>query len=143
LEVALVIVDTSVWIDYLRNERNAETDWLDQRIERQGVGLTDLILTEVLQGVLNDSVFRMVLQDLSEFTMFDTGGVPFAIRSAANYRMLRSKGVTVRKTIDCLTATFCIEGKHTLLHRDRDFDGFERFLGLRVLHPPTADNPRH
>jgi hypothetical protein len=103
-------------------------------IQRTRVGLTDLILCEVAQGVRRDAAFWRLIEDLSEFEIFSTGGAALAVASASNYRALRAKGHTVRKTIACLIATFCIENGHVLLHRDRDFDPFEQYLGLRVIH---------
>ena len=131
----MVIVDTTVWIDYLAGVANAETIWLDRELTNQRLGLTDLIFCEVLQGVRTDAEFRRVRGELLDFEIFDTGGLSLALASARNYRTLRGLGHTVRKTIDCLIATFCLENDHTLLHRDRDFDAFEKHLGLRVLHP--------
>ncbi len=131
----MVIVDTTVWIDYLRGTDNPETFWLDQELTRQRLGLTDLILCEVLQGVPGHSLFAQVRDELLVFHVFGTGGQELATASALNYRTLREQGYTVRRTIDCLIATFCMQAGHELLHRDRDFDVFERALGLRVVHP--------
>ena len=131
----MVIVDTTVWIDYLAGIANPQTSWLDREMERQRLGLTDLILCEVLQGVLDDVAFKQVRQDLSRFHVFHTGGIDLAIAAAQNYRSLRGRGHTLRKTIDCLIATFCLREGHGLLHRDHDFDPFEKHLGLRVVHP--------
>ncbi len=130
----MVIVDTTVWIDYLRGAENPETAWLDRELTRQRLGLTDLILCEVLQGVRGDVAFGQVRDELLGFQVFETGGKDLAIASALNYRALREKGYTVRRTIDCLIATFCLQAGHELLHRDRDFDGFEKGMGLRVVH---------
>jgi predicted nucleic acid-binding protein len=131
----MVIVDTTVWIDYLGGVANQQTSWLDHELGRQRLGLTDLILCEVLQGIRNDAAFTQVRRDLLKFRLFDTGGTDLAVASAQNYRSLRRAGYTVRKTIDCLIATFCLEAGHELLHRDHDFDPFEQHLGLRVVHP--------
>lgn len=131
----MTIVDTTVWIDYLRGAANPHTDWLDRELNRQRLGLTDLILCEILQGIGGDSTFTRVRRDLSRFEVFDTGGEAMAVAAARNYRLLRSRGHTVRKTIDCLIATFCLRERHSLLHRDHDFDPFEKHLGLRVVHP--------
>jgi len=131
----MVIVDTTVWIDYLRGTNNPETIWLDQELTRQRLGLTDLILCEVLQGIRDTAQFAQVRDELLTFHLFETGGKELAIASALNYRKLRDQGYTVRRTIDCLIATFCLQTGHELLHRDRDFDVFEKALGLRVLHP--------
>ena len=131
----MVIVDTTVWIDYLQGAQNAETDWLDTELNRQRLGLTDIILCEVLQGVRDDVIAKQVETSLTKCEVFDMGGVVLAREAARNYRTLRSHGHTVRKTIDCLIATFCLRGEHSLLHRDRDFEPFEKFLGLSVVHP--------
>ena len=131
----MVIVDTTVWIDYFRGTDNPETIWLDQRLTQQRLGLTDLILCEVLQGVRDRDSFEQVRDELLNFQLFETGGKNLAVASALNYRSLREQGYTVRRTIDCLIATFCLHAGHELLHRDRDFDPFEKALGLRVVHP--------
>jgi predicted nucleic acid-binding protein len=131
----MVIVDTTVWIDYLRGLRNAQTDYFDRELSRQRFGLTDLILCETLQGVSDETAFMRVLRDLRKFELFETGGEELAIEAARNFRRLRRRGHTVRKTIDCLIATFCLRHGHSLLHRDRDYDHFEDFLGLAVIHP--------
>jgi predicted nucleic acid-binding protein len=131
----VVIVDTTVWIDYLDGRRNPETDYLDRELPRQRFGLTDLILCETLQGVRDDKAFARVLRDLRKFALFETGGEQLAIEAARNFRLLRRRGHTVRKTIDCLIATFCLRHGHSLLHRDRDYDPFEHFLRLAVVHP--------
>jgi len=131
----MTIVDTTVWIDYLAGTANPHTQWLDRELNQQRLGLTDLILCEVLQGIRGDSTFARIRRDLSRFEVFDTGGETLAVASAQNYRFLRARGHTIRKTIDCLIATFCLSGGHVLLHRDRDFDLFEKHVGLLVVHP--------
>jgi len=131
----MIIVDTTVWIDYLGGFVNPDTTWLNPELTRERLALTDLILCEVLQGIQNDSEFHRVRSDLLEFEIFDSGGLSLALASARNYRTLRKLGYTARKTVDYFIASFCLENNHTLLHRDRDFDAFEKYLGLRVLHP--------
>ena len=131
----MTIVDATVWIDYLGGTVNPHTDWLDRQLERQRLGLTDLILCEVLQGIRDEPDFRRVRRELSRFALFQTGGEELAVASAQNYRLLRVRGYTVRKTIDCLIASFCLLDGHSLLHRDRDFDAFEQHLGLQVIQP--------
>ncbi|HUK49237.1 MAG TPA: PIN domain nuclease [Terriglobales bacterium] len=131
----MVIIDTTVWIDYLRATDTLETRWLDQHLTQERLGLTDLILCEVLQGIRSANSFAAVRDELLQFHVFETGGIDLAIAAARNYRNLREQGHTVRKTIDCLIATFCIEAGHALLHRDRDFDIFENQLGLSVIRP--------
>jgi hypothetical protein len=131
----VVIVDTTVCVDYFQGFDNFETDWLNAELDRQRLGLTDIILCEVLQGVRDDVVAKDVERRLLKLEVFETGGIALARDAAHNYRVLRSRGYTVRKTVDCLIATFCLRGDHSLLHRDRDFDPFEKFLALSVIHP--------
>ena len=131
----MVIIDTTVWVDYLRGVRNRETDYFDREVGRQRFGLTDLILCETLQGVGDEKAFTRVLRELRKFEIFETGGKELAIEAAKNFRTLRQRERTVRKTIDCLIATFCLRKGHSLLHRDRDYDHFEDVLGLAVVHP--------
>jgi predicted nucleic acid-binding protein len=130
----VVIVDTTVWVDYLRGVTNRETDWVHAELDRQRLGLTDLILCEVLQGVRNDVAAKAVEREFLKLEVFEMGGADLAREAARNYRTLRSHGHTVRKTIDCLIATFCIRAQHSLIHRDRDFDPFEKFLELSIIH---------
>jgi predicted nucleic acid-binding protein len=131
----MVIVDTTVWIDYFRCVDNPETNWLDKNLSLKRLGLTDLILCEVLQGIRDHDEFAQARAELLKLRVFSTGGIELAIIAAQNYRELRLRGYTVLKTIDCLIATFCLQGGHELLHRDRDYDSFQEFLGLRVLRP--------
>ncbi len=130
----MILVDASVWIDYLRGTSTPQSDWLDQELSARPFGLTDLTLCEVLQGV-SDREAAGVRDRLLLLSVFPTGGTELALAASDNYRRLRDRGFTIRKTIDCWIATFCLREDHTLLHRDRDFDPFERFLGLRVIHP--------
>jgi len=130
----MVIVDTTVWIDYLGGSSNPETKWLDEALPHKRLGLTDLILCEVLQGIRNDVAFRSIRDDIMRFKIFSPGGPDLAVAAAHNYRTLRRRGFTVRRTIDCWIATFCIFSGYQLLHRDRDFDPFEEVLGLEVVH---------
>ena len=131
----MVIVDTTVWIDFLGGHPTAEAAWLDRELTRQRLGLTDLILCEILQGIPTEGEAARTLKELRRFAVFANGGVELAVAAARNYRALRTRGRTVRKTIDCLIATFCLVHQHSLLHRDRAFDPFEDVLGLRVVHP--------
>jgi predicted nucleic acid-binding protein len=129
----MVIVDTTVWIDYLGGNSNAETVWLDREMPLQRIGLTDMILCEVLQGIRDADEFRRIRDQLLGFDVFSTGGAESAITAAANYRVLRQHGYTVRKTVDCWIATFCLLTGNQLLHRDKDYEPFEKVLGLRVV----------
>lgn len=131
----MIIVDTTVWIDYLNGVKTPQTDWLDTEVERQRLGLTDLILCEILQGVKNEEQATETRRELMKFEVMPMSGIDLAVAAAQNYRKLRAQGRTVRKTVDCLIATFCLLNGHALLHNDRDFDPFEEMLGLRVIHP--------
>ena len=131
----MIIVDTTVWIDYFRGASNPETLWLERELPVQRLGITDLNVCEVLQGICDTRTFARVRDELLKLHVFATSGAPLAIAAAENCRALCSRGHTVRKTIDCLIATFCLEAGHPLLHRDRDFDPFEKFLGLKVVKP--------
>ena len=131
----MVLVDTTVWIDYLNGIATPESEWLDRETPRRRLGLLDLMVCEILQGLATDDDAARVLRQLRRFEIFETGGVELAATAARNYRQLRQRGRTVRKTIDCLIATFCVREGHTLLHADRDFDAFEELLHLQVVHP--------
>jgi predicted nucleic acid-binding protein len=131
----LLLVDSTVWIDYFNGQITPQTDYLDHVLSDEIVLVGDLILAEVLQGYRSDAEFERALRVLNRFTQTSLGTPSLAVQSARNYRQLRVLGITVRKTIDCLIATYCIENGHSLLHNDSDFDGFERRLGLSVIHP--------
>jgi predicted nucleic acid-binding protein len=111
----VVIVDTTVWIDYLQGTSNPETEWLEAELDRQRLGLTNIILCEVLQGVCDEPTAIDVERQLLKLEVFESGGVDLAREAARNYRILRSRGHSVRKTIDCLVATFCIREQHSLV----------------------------
>jgi predicted nucleic acid-binding protein len=129
----MVIVDTTVWIDYFRGVKNPQALWLEAEAQRKRLGLTDLILSEVLQGIREDEEFLKVQVELLKFQVFTAGGIDLAVRAAENFRKLRRKGFTIRRVADCWIATFCLREGHELLHRDRGFDPFESELGLRVV----------
>lgn len=131
----MVIVDTSVLVDFINGVTNPETEWLDLRLERQRFGLTTLILTEILQGLRDDREAALVQAQLEEFELFEFYDTDLAADAARHFRRLRNDGRTVRKTVDLLIATHCIRHQHALLHRDRDYDAFEETLGLEVVHP--------
>jgi predicted nucleic acid-binding protein len=131
----MIIVDTTGWVDYLRGKGTPQSDWLETQLTKERIGLTDLILREVLQGTTTDKQFQVVQDELLRFAVFETGTVEIAVEAALNYRRLRTVRRTVRKTIDSLIATFCLLEGHALLHNDRDYDPFEDVLGLNVIHP--------
>ncbi len=131
----MLVVDTSVWVDYFNGAENPQANFLHAVLDTTPILIGDLILTEVLQGFRNDPDFEKVHRTLGRFTQANMVDMDIAVQSARNYRFLRQKGVIVRKTIDSLIATYCIENEHELLHNDSDFDGYENYLGLRVIHP--------
>ena len=126
------IVDSSVWIDYFGGKATRQTDLLHGALGSEAIAIGDIILCEVLQGYRRQEDFGAARQALLQFPVYPIGGTEIAIKSAENYRALRRQGITVRKTIDCLIATFVIERGFALLHSDRDFDPFEAHLGLQV-----------
>jgi predicted nucleic acid-binding protein len=129
----MVLVDTSVWVDYFNGVDAAETNSLDRLLGSGRVLIGDLILTETLQGFARDADYRRARNLLSDLPYADLVGREIAKAAADNYRKLRGRGITVRKTIDVIIGTFCIAGDHELLHTDRDFDPLEEVLGLRVF----------
>jgi predicted nucleic acid-binding protein len=129
----LILVDSSVWVDYLRGTATPQSDKLDALLGASPLSIGDLILTEVLQGCDTDKEFNAVRRLLSTLHFVALGGPDVAVQAARNFRKLRSIGVTVRRTIDTVIATRCILDGCELLHSDRDFDAFEQHLGLRVV----------
>ena len=130
----MVIVDSSVWIDAFNGQLTSQTAWLRRELGRVEIGITGLILCEVLRGFRVEQEYQLAKSRLLALTVYDGMNEELAIKSAENFRYLQRNGITVRTTVDCLIATFCIEDGHQLLHKDKDFDGFERHLGLAVVH---------
>jgi predicted nucleic acid-binding protein len=128
----LIVVDSSVWIDYFRGAITPQTERLDALLGREPLAIGDLILTEVLQGCDDERAFNQVRKLLTSLDVVELGGRDIAIQAARNFVALRKLGVTVRKTIDTVIATRCIESGYELLHDDRDFEPFATHLGLRV-----------
>jgi predicted nucleic acid-binding protein len=129
----LILVDSSVWIDYFNGAFTAQTEKLDRLLGHEPLAVGDLILTEVLQGFANERDFNQARKMLTSLTVVELGGLEIAIQAARNFRVLQNRGVTVRKTIDTIIATRCIESGYELLHSDRDFDAFVQHLGLRAV----------
>ena len=127
----MILVDSSVWIDFFRGVATPEAEKLDSLLGAELVATGDLILAEVLQGFTHDRDFNQARKLLTSLVIVDLAGQAVAIRAAANFRALRSLGISVRKTIDTLIATHCIENRLALLYSDRDFDPFVEHLGLR------------
>ena len=129
----MILVDSSVWIDYFRGDLSAHADTLDQLLGNEPLLVGDLILAEVLQGFGSGRDFNQARRLLESFEIVSIGGHATAVQAARNYRALRSRGITVRKTIDMFIATYCIEADLDLLFGDRDFDPFVQYLGLRAV----------
>ena len=129
----MILVDTSVWINYLRGVPAPETDKLDSLLGSVPLAIGDLVLTEVLQGCPSQREFDEVRRFLGKMDLVVLGGADVAVEAARNYRKLRDLGITVRKTIDTIIASRCIYSGYSLLHCDRDFDPFAKHLGLRVV----------
>lgn len=127
----MVLVDSSVWIEYFNGNRNDHTNYLHDILGVEPVGLGDLILTEVLQGFKSDSHFRTARSVLLQLPVYEVIGANRALKAAENYRFLRKRGITVRKTADTLIATFCIEQRYPLLFTDKDFLPFVSHLDLQ------------
>ena len=129
----MILVDSSVWIDYFRGTTTPQAERLDELLGAVPLAVGDLILTEVLQGFGSDREFNEARRLMSALELVNLGGLDVAIEAARNYRKLRELGVTVRKTIDTVIATRCIVDGMQLLHSDRDFDAFEQHLGLQCV----------
>ena len=133
----MILVDSSVWIDYFRGIATPQVEVLDALLDQEPVAIGDIILTEVLQGFSTDRDFELALRLLRPLVLIEIGGRDVALQAARNFRALRARGVTVRKTIDTLIATRCIESSLTLLYSDRDFDPFVEHLDLEPAYVPA------
>jgi predicted nucleic acid-binding protein len=129
----VILVDTSVWVDHLNDDVTDQVWTLRTLVGREPLLVGDLILCEILQGLRSDKEAALVEQALRRFDVVSLTSPDLAVRAAANYRFLRGNGATIRKTIDLLIGTFCIENRHALLHADRDFEPMQLYLGLRVV----------
>ena len=130
----MILVDSSVWIDFFRNKPTPQAEWLDRNLGIEGLVVGDLILAEVLQGFKDDKGFNEAKRLLGQLEQVNIGGADLAVEAARNYRRLRAAGLTVRGTVDVLIATRCLADGLRLLHSDRDFDAFEQHLGLHVVN---------
>jgi hypothetical protein len=129
----VVLVDSSVWIDYFRGVHTRQTERLDSLLGAEALAVGDLIVTEVLQGLRDERAFDQARDALEEFTLVEIAGYDIALQAAKNHRALKTRGISVRKTIDTLIATKCIEDGFSLLHSDRDFEPFVEHLGLKSV----------
>jgi hypothetical protein len=135
----MVLVDSSVWINYFNGNETWQTEILDQMLLQIPLFIGDLILTEVLQGFRDENEYNKAKEVLSILTCRQLGGYEIAIKSAENYRLLRKKGITVRKTIDVIIGTFCINENIALLHNDKDFEPMTKHLGLQSISHSFVD----
>lgn len=129
----MIVVDSSVWIDYFNGRSTPQTETLDVLLGVEPIGIGDVILAEVLQGFRSDHDYSTAKGLLMSLTVVEMLGVENALHCAEHYRKLRKQGVTVRKTVDVIIATFCILNQHALLFSDRDFDPFVEHLGLQAV----------
>lgn len=129
----MIIVDSSVWIDYFNGNNTREADILDNLLDYQEVAIGDLIMLEVLRGFRSDKDYLLAKSHLGSLIQFNLLNSALALKATEHYRKLRKKGITVRKTADVIIATFCIEHNHPLLYSDRDFKPFVDHLGLKAV----------
>jgi len=130
----MILVDTSVWIDFLRGENSVQRHTLHRLIEdEEDIAITEIILTEILQGIKKDSEFRIIKDYLLEFPIHRPKGIETYLRAARIYRDCRKKGKTVRKTLDCIIAAICMENDLILFHKDSDFNLIEACTGFKTL----------
>jgi hypothetical protein len=134
----MIIVDSSVWIDFFNGRDTPQTSKLDALLSGEPIGVGDLILTEVLQGFRSDTDHHTARKLLTALPVMEMLGVERALKAAANFRALRKRGITIRKTADVIIATFCIEEGHSLLFCDQDFPPFVEHLGLRAVPVATS-----
>jgi len=129
----MVIVDTSAWVEFFRAGEPTVVEKVDRLLAEELVGIGDLIYCEVMHGVYSPRRREEVSSLLLSLPRFEMAGFAMAEKAAANYRLLRSRGITVRKTIDVVIGTFCAENGHGLVHYDRDFDLMAPHIGLQVV----------
>lgn len=129
----MILIDSSVWIDYFNGVFNQKTDFLYSNLGREEFVIGDLIYTEVLQGFSDERSYRKAKELLDVFPFKNIGGKDLALSSANNYRILRKKGLTIRKTVDVFIATFCIENNISLLQDDKDFEPFITLFNLKSI----------
>jgi len=129
----VILIDTSAWIDYFNGIDNPTTDLVDKVLDTEPILIGDLIYCELLQGFKTEEKFSEVKELLSNLMRVELVGFEIAEKAATNYRILRKQGITIRKTIDILIATFCVENKIALIHKDRDYDLMIDPLGLMIV----------
>ena len=134
----MILIDSSVWINYFNGKNSWQTEILDQMLQQIPLFTADLILTEVLQGFRNEKDYQQAKEIMTILPCKNMGGSKIALQSAENYRKLRKKGVTIRKTIDVIIGTFCITENIPLLHDDKDFEPMVKHLGLKTVYHPLV-----
>ena len=127
----MILVDSSVWIDYFRGASTVQTERLDALLGSEPLAVGDLVLTEILQGFNSERDFNQARKLLTSLEVVEIGGQEIAIQAARHFRTLWLLGVTVRKIINTMIATFCIEKNYSLLYSDHDFEPFVEHLGMR------------
>lgn len=130
----MILADSSVWIDYFNGIATVHTDTLDMKLDDGEVVMGDLILLEILQGFRSNRDYNRARTTLAVLDQYEMFGLDMVVKCADNYRGLRKKGITIRKTVDVIIATFCVENKFPLLYSDRDFTPFVENMGLKVLN---------
>lgn len=129
----MVLIDTSVWVDYFNGVANPQTDHLDFLLGQQPVALGDLVMCEVLQGFRHEKDFKKARYFFEKLPFYQLGGYSICLKASEHFRFLRKNGVTIRKTIDIIIATACVEYDLKLLHNDRDFDAMEKIKGFQAI----------
>ena len=129
----MIVADTSVWVDYLDRNATPQAAILDALLDEPEFAMGDLVIMEVLRGIRHEERLARVARDFASYEVLAMAPTPVVLKSAEHCRFLRSRGISIGGTIDCLIATFCITGRHQLLHADRDFDAFEQYLDLQVF----------
>ncbi len=135
-----LVADSSAWIAMYRADVSATKTLMKEAIQNHVILVPDLVLVEVLRGLPHTKIFRAIIQEFENFQIVRAGGKEMAVKAAAHYRWLRTKGITIRGTVDLMIATWCIENEVPLLHADRDFASFEEHLGLKRWQMPEQDN---
>ena len=136
----MIVVDSSVWVDFFKGKATPQTLKLQELLGEEPLLVGDLILCELLQGARSDAHARTLEKELRKFDVVSMLNADLAVAAGRHYRLLREQGVTVRKTIDLIIGTFCIAQGHRLLHADRDFEPMEKYLGLEIIETPWMVN---
>ncbi len=126
------VVDTSVWVSYLKQIANQQTLLINSFIDKNELVTVPIILQEVLQGIKEDNIFHAIKESFLSFKVVEYSNVEAAINAALLYKFLRKKGATIRKPNDCLIAWICIDNNFQLIHYDNDFDQIAKYTSLKI-----------